>query len=382
MNRMLKWLAAASYSILLIPAIALPSFASPDEAASGDDVTSKTDVTSEGDAISIQIQTSSAVTGDILEKVRKSLKESGVSKKAADQVMQQLESQLDAANIPTQMVETDGEDNVSERDKGKDKENKKPDANDKKAEKPQATVKVFGEALYIDKDGKKHRLELMPQTIPGAPGMPRDVEQNVKKMMQQLQKQMETRTGNTIPLNELLEPREAVNAPEFAIGVALAPSSEKPDSIEEGIVIESVFDDTPASAAGLEPGDKLVAIDQKELTDVSQVREMVQEAGKADREMKFSWERDGKRMDAKIKPQRVPATPELDGLGMSGGPGVQLSLPRIFVTPGVEGAVENGGIDQGAVRKELRELKKQLSTVQNELREIKEMLTKQHEAKQ
>jgi membrane-associated protease RseP (regulator of RpoE activity) len=253
-------------------------------------------------------------------------------------------------------------------------------APDEGSDKPTAEVKVFGEAIYIDNDGKEHRLEIKPQIAGGAEGMQRDVEQKMKKMMEQLQKQMESQ-GVAIPLEGFLENRGAAGVPQFAIGVALTPPADNKDEAnEEGVVIESVFDDTPASAAGLVPGDKLVAIDQKEIVDAAQVREIVQEAGKADREIALSWERDGKMMDAKLKPQRVPTTPELEGLGIGGGPGVQLSLPRVFVTPGNDGAIGTWNLEQGEFRKELLEMKKQLTTVQDDLREIKELLKKQSEA--
>jgi C-terminal processing protease CtpA/Prc len=370
MKRWLKFLCVTSYAIAAIPALA---FAVPDDG--GD---KKKDVaTSDDNSIRIQVQSSSADMDDILKKVRESLKESGLSEKAAKKVLQTVESQLDAANVLERSSEKQSKKEASDDAEGK---SKRKDG-EKKADKQPADVKVFGEALYIDNDGKELRLELKPQIAAGAEGMQRDVEQKMKQMMQQLQKQVEAQGGIAAPLEELLENSEAAKAPEFAIGVALTPPSDKKDEAsEKGIVVESVFDDTPASAAGLEPGDKLTAIDQKEIVDFSQVREIVQEAGKADREIALTWERDGKTMEAKIKPQRVPATPELEGLGISGGPGVQLSLPRVFVTPGKEGTIESWGIDQGSIGKEMRELKKQLTAVQDELREIKELLKKQSDA--
>lgn len=369
MNRWLRILCVTSCAIVSIPALA---FAVPDEGAGkkGDETTS------DGNAISVQILSPSAGMDDILEKVRESLKASGISEKAAEKILQDMEAQLDAANIVARASDTQDKHESSDDAEGK---SQRKDG-EKKADKPRAEVKLFGEARYIDSDGKEHRLELKPQIAKGAEGMQRDVEQKMKKMIEQLQKQMEGQEGIAVPLEGLTESLEAAKAPEFAIGVALTAASDEEEATEKGIVIESVFDDTPASAAGLEPGDELIAIDQKKIVDVSQVREIVQEAGKADREIALSWERDGKTMNAKIKPQRVPATPELEGLGISGGPGVQLSLPRVFVTPGKEGEIETWSLEQGEFRKELLEMKKQLATVQDDLREIKALLKKQSDA--
>ena len=370
MKRWLKLLCVTSYAMVAIPALV---FATPDEGSERKGEAT----TSDDNSIRIQIQSSSAGMDDILEKVRKSLKESGLSENAAKKVLQTVESQLDAANVLERSSEKQSKKEASDNAEGK---SKRKDG-EKKADKQPAEVKVFGEALYIDNDGKELRLELKPQIAEGAEGMQRDVEKKMKQMMQQLQKQVEAQGGIAVPLEELLENSGAAKAPEFAIGVALTPSSDnKDEASEKGIVVESVFDDTPASDVGLEPGDKLIAIDQNAIVDVSQVREIVQEAGKADREITLSWERDGKKMDAKIKPQRVPKTPELEGLGMSGGPGVQLSLPRVFVTPGKEASMNTWSLEQGEFRKELLEMKKQLTTVQEELREIKELLKNQSDA--
>jgi S1-C subfamily serine protease len=112
--------------------------------------------------------------------------------------------------------------------------------------------------------------------------MQRDVEQKMKKMIEQLQKQMEGQEGIAVPLEGLTESLEAAKAPEFAIGVALTAASDEEEATEKGIVIESVFDDTPASAAGLEPGDRILKLNNIDIVSVEQAIDTIRDTPAGD----------------------------------------------------------------------------------------------------
>ncbi len=68
------------------------------------------------------------------------------------------------------------------------------------------------------------------------------------------------------------------------------------------VFIEQAMKATPAEAAGLKKGDRIVSVDTTPVTHFFGLREAVQKAGEAKGELVMNWERDGKMMSAHIKP--------------------------------------------------------------------------------
>lgn len=77
------------------------------------------------------------------------------------------------------------------------------------------------------------------------------------------------------------------------------------------LFIEKAVEDAPAAKAGLQKGDRLIAVDGKTLQSFFQLKELIQNGGEKSGKVKIEWERDGKRMQAEIEPtastERDPA---------------------------------------------------------------------------
>jgi membrane-associated protease RseP (regulator of RpoE activity) len=117
----------------------------------------------------------------------------------------------------------------------------------------------------------------------------------------------------------------------FAVLIGFAGIPELRTTIDE--VAEEVGDEPgPALAAGLKPGDKILSIDGKRITEWDQVRPVVQP--NSNRTLIFEVERDGKRLELPITPVEVEAVtdPEKpDETELVGQIGV---LPRVETIKG------------------------------------------------
>jgi hypothetical protein len=285
----------------------------------------------------------------ILDSVHKSLKESGVTEKTSRQILAKLKERLNETESTVS-----GDDEQATEDVQKDS-TQRDDS--------------LGDVRFFDKDGKEQRIELKRRMPPIFFDGRRFDETEWRESMEQMQKAMQ-------------ENRQQMqrNTSEYAIGILLMPPDESNDeaaasSSHEGIAVKSVFDDTPASEAGLEPGDKLKTIDGKKIVEAAQVQEIVQKAGKANMKITLRWERDGETMEAELKPQKVPATQELYGMRM-GDPGFRFDPPRVYVAPNNPMAFPGFDFNHDQLRKEVGELKEQLNAMRSDLQEIKELLSK------
>lgn len=144
-----------------------------------------------------------------------------------------------------------------------------------------------------------------------------------------------------------------------------------------GLIVERIMDESPASEAGIEPGDVIVMINGKEATDFVSLQEAVQQAGKEDRPVKLKLERDGKELTVKIKPVEsadvgamsfdlVPPIGSVLPLDM---PGVGMAEGRVVEGFRMLSPMEFGGKASEETTKEIAELKE-------EIQELKEMVKK------
>lgn len=144
-----------------------------------------------------------------------------------------------------------------------------------------------------------------------------------------------------------------------------------------GLIVERIMDESPASEAGIEPGDVIVMINGKEATDFVSLQEAVQLAGKEDRPVKLKLERDGKELTVKINPVESADVGAMSfDLVPPIGSVLPLDLPGGGMMEGrvVEGLrmlspMEFGGKASEETTKEIAELKE-------EIQELKEMVKK------
>ena len=146
---------------------------------------------------------------------------------------------------------------------------------------------------------------------------------------------------------------------------------------ERGLIVERIMDESPASEAGIEPGDVILMINGKEADDFASLQEAVQQAGKEDRPVKLKLERDGKELTVKIKPvESADVGPMSFDLVPPIGSVLPLDMPGGGMLEGrvVEGLrmlspMEFGGKASEQTTKEIAELKE-------EIQELKEMVKK------
>ncbi|AMV35141.1 Putative serine protease HhoA precursor [Pirellula sp. SH-Sr6A] len=149
---------------------------------------------------------------------------------------------------------------------------------------------------------------------------------------------------------------------------------EKPEG-QEGLVVESVFPDSPAAKAGVKEGDLLLKIDEKALTDVDQLMKAVQVAGKENKALHIAIARDEEKLTLEVKPAEIK---DLDRvvenieLNMPSGGWLFQGAPlQEMPVPGVQGmnAARAFAFSAGD-----RELKMEIEKLRKEVAELKEMI--------
>ena len=180
---------------------------------------------------------------------------------------------------------------------------------------------------------------------------------------------------------------ENLGGPMFRIGLSIE-AADQQDGGEgteataegksvRGLIVERIMDESPASEAGIEPGDVILMINGKEADDFASLQEAVQQAGKEDRPVKLKLERDGKELTVKIKPvESADVGPMSFDLVPPIGSVLPLDMPGGGMLEGrvVEGLrmlspMEFGGKASEQTTKEIAELKE-------EIQELKEMVKK------
>ena len=180
---------------------------------------------------------------------------------------------------------------------------------------------------------------------------------------------------------------ENLGGPMFRIGLSIE-AADQQDGGEgtgataegksvRGLIVERIMDESPASEAGIEPGDVILMINGKEADDFASLQEAVQQAGKEDRPVKLKLERGGKELTVKIKPvESADVGPMSFDLVPPIGSVLPLDMPGGGMLEGrvVEGLrmlspMEFGGKASEQTTKEIAELKE-------EIQELKEMVKK------
>jgi hypothetical protein len=151
---------------------------------------------------------------------------------------------------------------------------------------------------------------------------------------------------------------DGFESPKYRIGLSVeTPEPGSSDTLDRGLVVEQVTEDSPASQAGIEKGDVIVSINGQDAESFAELQDAVQSAGKEDRAMKLRILRDGKEKTLKLKPT---VSDELPGLKIEMAPSIGTVLP----------------IQMQSKEQDTSGTEKQLSELREEVRELKQMVKK------
>lgn len=152
--------------------------------------------------------------------------------------------------------------------------------------------------------------------------------------------------------------------PSYRIGISLAQKQDEDENEEEGMVVEDVMDESPASKAGIEPGDVIVSVNGDALGEFAELQNAVREAGESDEPLVLMLVRDGKEMKVNVKPEK---TEESDVGFME----MELMPQQGIVVNGLPLSSFNPGDPYGNA-----ELKKEIAELKEEIAELKKMVKK------
>jgi hypothetical protein len=290
------------------------------------------------------------LSNDVIEKIREQLKNANISDETRDKVLKRLE-----AALPKQDAK----------------------ANEEKAGAKKSTKTVIETA---NSDGKNH--EEVSVTIIAGDADEAEVKLEGLGRLPGLGKQLKARV-----IRPLVGGEES-----FRIGVACQQSddeeSEKAGNSEDksktttGLMIDSVLEDSPAASAGIKKGDILLTVNSKEIKTVSDLTEVIQEAGKKDKEISLEISRNDKKQTVSVKPKKMKSSDlEMDNINLN------LNLPsggfvldedsmkkwQEYATKW-KGVGPQGGTFSFAIPGNNNELKKEVDQLKLEIAELKKLI--------
>jgi serine protease Do len=166
----------------------------------------------------------------------------------------------------------------------------------------------------------------------------------------------------------------------FMIGVNCTPISEAMRSqlrLDSGVglLVEHVGTDTPASEAGIELHDILMYADDGQLTEISDLVDAVQKAGKDESKMALTVVRAGKEIGIDVTPRERPESGQLSWPGVFKVfpqlQGDQLDLQMQQLGPGVIIGKKNLQQDMDEIQSKMQQ---QMEELQAEMQRMQEML--------
>ncbi len=163
----------------------------------------------------------------------------------------------------------------------------------------------------------------------------------------------------------------------YWLGIHLAPANAELQAgkqLEEsvGIRIAGVEDETPASKAGIEPGDVIMAIDGKPLKRVRRLVAAVQKAGKEDQPLKLTLDRHGETHQVQVKPLK-----RADIAWARTQPGISGHLPqrmRALLEAMPADALPGRVVQQPDRTEETSQLKAEIESLRKEVEALKKQL--------
>jgi membrane-associated protease RseP (regulator of RpoE activity) len=339
------------------------------------------------------VQVQSTKPEEVVARIEQMLKDSGLDDEARKKVVEQVKQLAAKAAGGQPMVMAV----QSRKGEGAAKEGRAPEVQVQVQAVPQVPQQNEAvesqQMVFVDEDGKQHTVQVIrkgapqiqggrvqvqmipparggnapaavPQVIPPlppmAPGNVQAIPLNVPMM------------GQGLPIQDPIQLGQAIKfGNRYALGVSLEPPAG--DESAPGLVIKEVMENSAASEAGLEPGDRIVVIDGEEVESVEQVVDLVQKAGAEGKSMDLVIQRgeggeEEKQIEVKPRASALPqGIEQLENMlqqipgGLGGGGGFFVPQPE-------------AGFGWNAGGEAMEEVKKELQSIREDLQEIKEML--------
>lgn len=174
----------------------------------------------------------------------------------------------------------------------------------------------------------------------------------------------------------------------FRIGIACQQASDEANGVDAkdvkpqlGLRIETVLEDSPAEKAGIKKGDTLLTANAKEIKLVSDLMDVIQEAGKNEKAVTLELTRDDKTFKIEVKPTKMKSSDiEIDNLQLalpSGGFVLNEDAMKKFQDQVEKWKPENmakGFAFAMPTPGDSSEWKKEIDEIKSEISEIKKML--------
>lgn len=308
----------------------------------------------------VQVVVTSSDPGNILEKVSKALEENKVSAEKRAKIMAQLQPALDKLKA-IEVTEGSGQDAKVTKVFSTVQIN-----SDESSPKGNAQNEGNVVEIKVDQDGKQTArvLRLNKGQVSG-------------RLISPLTKQDEVyRIG--VALEQMLTDEEDSEDSDDSKDV-------KPDATAKalkGVIVESTMAESPAEKVGIKKGDVIVSANDKTITVYTDLMEKIQEAGKNEKPLQLSIQRDGETMTLEVKPTKMKPS----DLAMET---IELSLPTTegFVLDSKEmlerfkdaDAMRNAQMNPSVFLKALRSgedggLAKEVAELKNEIAELKKLV--------
>lgn len=169
--------------------------------------------------------------------------------------------------------------------------------------------------------------------------------------------------------------------PSYRIGISIAQRQDEDDDDEEegddeededdddeeedeGMVVEQVMDESPASKAGIEAGDMILSVNGTTLDSFTELQDAVREAGESDNALVLMLRRDGKEKKVKVKPEKTQGS-DVGFMEMELMPQQGIVVNGIPLGPLTPSNAAGG-----------EELKKEIAELREEISELKKMIKK------